>query len=163
MLGGQSSNVTCSSGQVFGSARTLKADGISGFIWAFSSIESNQLSKKRGEDPAMMLVLWGLLFPLPISLFPSMLHLLLPWWLGILCWLSRYVPFAVQAKYRPPYSVSWLLVSVRIFFFQLVIVSRFYKILLDGNLIAVTWKLHSYNWCFENKASFFGVMSTSLI
>lgn len=51
MLGGQSSNVTCSSGQVFGSARTLKADGISGFIWAFSSIESNQLSKKEEEIP----------------------------------------------------------------------------------------------------------------
>lgn len=67
----------------------------------------------------MMLVLWGLLFPLSISLFPSMLHLLLPWWLGILCWLSRYVPFAVQAKYRPPYSASWFLVSVRIFFFSL--------------------------------------------
>lgn len=51
MLGGQSSNVTCSSGQVFGSARTLKADGISGFIWAFSSIESNQLSKKEEKIP----------------------------------------------------------------------------------------------------------------
>lgn len=119
MLGGQSSNVTCSSGQVFGSARTLKPDGISGFIWAFSSIESNHLSKKEEKIPP-----WCLSCEDCCSLFPSAFFqaCCISCYHGDLAFcadLSRYVPFAVQAKYRPPYSASWFLVSVRIFFFSL--------------------------------------------
>lgn len=161
MLGGQSSNVTCSSGQVFGSARTLKPDGISGFIWASSSIESNHLSKKEKTIPP-----WCWSCEDCCSLFPSAFSqaCCISCYHGDLAFCADWVDmFPLQYRQRQTSIFCQLVFSVCKDFFQLVIISHFYKILLDGNLIAVTWKLHSFNWCFENKASFFGGVSTSLI
>lgn len=95
----------------------------------------------------MMLFLWGLLFPLNISLFPSMLHPLLPWWLGILCWLSQYIPFAVQAKIQTSMFTQLVFKRgfVRFLFYRLPL-TVMQNIMHDVTVFK--WRCYPFNWLF---------------
>lgn len=69
------------------------------------SCSTNNKKKKRSRhDAGVMKRVW------PSLRLPGMLHPLLPWWLGILCWLSQYVSFAdiIQSSSFQAYIVRML-------------------------------------------------------